>query len=102
MFSPRLNEISLDNISSIIETLDLVAQNFVVYLPLVFTILGLIGFLGNAFIFLQRPLRLNTFCIYSLCGSFSDIINLLVNLFPDSFNRTAGNLVLTMEISISN
>ena len=70
-------------IKSISDVLNGVTQNFIYYLPLIFTILGFIGFIGNAFTYLQRELRSNTCCIYSLCGSFADVINLFLNLFPN-------------------
>ena len=67
---------------SIASDLSSVTQNFVVYLPLVFTIFGSIGFIGNLFTYLQPELRSNTCCIYSLCGSIADIINVIINLLP--------------------
>jgi hypothetical protein len=67
---------------SIADELNLVTQRFINYLPLIFFIFGLIGFIGNLFTYLQAELRSNTCCIYSLCGSILDIINLSLNLFP--------------------
>lgn len=55
--------------------------------------MGLIGFLSNIFTYLQPTLRYNTCCIYSLCGSLIDIINLFVNLLPDYIKITANNLI---------
>ncbi|CAF0830851.1 unnamed protein product [Adineta ricciae] len=73
-----------------------VQQRFINQLPLVITILGLIGFIGNFFTFLQPALRNNSFCIYTLLASFVDIINLFVNLFPLYLNPSAGNLTATI------
>jgi hypothetical protein len=67
---------------SIAGVLNLVSQRFISYLPLIFSIFGFIGFIGNLFTYLQPELRSNTCCIYSLCGSIMDIINLSLNLFP--------------------
>jgi hypothetical protein len=86
--------------SSIIDTLDAIQDRFVNQLPLIFTILGSVGFIGDTFTFLQRTLRRNTFCIYSLCGSFIDIINLYVNLFP-SYIYQGGSSLSTMTNSQS-
>jgi hypothetical protein len=60
-------------------------------LSIAFTILGLIGFIGNAFTFLQPTLRSNTCCIYSLCSSVVDIITLFVNLLPNFVARVIGS-----------
>ncbi|CAF0921747.1 unnamed protein product [Adineta steineri] len=67
---------------SLSDELSFASQNILVYLPLLFFIFGLIGFIGNVFTYLQSQLRSNSCCIYSLCGSFIDIINLSVNSFP--------------------
>lgn len=53
---------------------------FIFNLPFISITLGVIGFVGNAFTFLQPTLRYNTCCIYTLTGSLVDVINLLVNL----------------------
>jgi hypothetical protein len=86
-------------VSTIIVVLNLVQQRFVSQLPLIITLLGLIGFIGNTFTFLQPTLRNNSFCIYTLCGSLVDILSLFINLFPNYVSPTAGNL--TSENSIS-
>ena len=52
------------------------------YALLIWLIFGSVGFVGNLFTYLQAELRQNTCCIYSLCGSIGDIINLLVNVLP--------------------
>ena len=65
------------------DDLNQIFQNFVIYLPLIFTIFGLIGFSGNVFTYLQLELRTNTCCIYTFCGSIVDMINLAVNHFPN-------------------
>ena len=75
---------------SIVDTLNQVSQNFVNYLPLIFSIFGLIGFIGNLFTYLQPELRSNTCCIYSLCGSIIDVINLFLNLFPSYLSVKYG------------
>ena len=64
-------------------TLQQLLVNFIYYLPLIFFILGFIGFIGNLFTYLQTELRTNTCCIYTLCGSVVDIIHLLNNALPD-------------------
>ena len=48
-----------------------------------FLILGILGFIGNLFIYLQPKLRLKTCCIYLLLGSIADILNLLINVFSN-------------------
>ncbi|CAF1093741.1 unnamed protein product [Adineta steineri] len=75
---------------SLSDTLNLISQNILIYLPLVFFIFGLIGFIGNVFTYLQPQLRSNTCCIYSLCGSFIDIINLSINSFPTFLAAKSG------------
>ncbi|CAF3925388.1 unnamed protein product, partial [Adineta steineri] len=67
---------------SIIDILNFITQEVMIYVPLVLVILGFIGFIGNVFTFLQSEFRSNTCCIYLLVGSIVDIINLIVNLFP--------------------
>jgi hypothetical protein len=88
------------SVSSIIAVLNLVQQRFINQLPLILTILGIIGFIGNTFTFLQPILRSNSCCIYTLCGSSVDIINLFVNLFPIYLNPTSGNLVSLISDSL--
>ena len=61
---------------TIIAILDQIKVKFVNQIPLFITTLSLIGFIDNAFTILQPILRSNTFCIYILCGSFVDIINI--------------------------
>jgi hypothetical protein len=68
---------------SLADILNQVTQNFVIYLPLIFVIVGFIGFIGNLFTYLQSELRSNTCCIYLLCGSIIDITNLFLNLLPN-------------------
>jgi hypothetical protein len=84
--------------SHIIFILHFVKQELLIYLPLIFIIFGMIGFIGNAFTFLQPTLRFNTCCIYSLCGSLVDIINLFVNLLSNYTHRTADNLLSLITI----
>ncbi|UJR18196.1 hypothetical protein I4U23_005097 [Adineta vaga] len=67
-------------VSNVVSTLDIVLKRFVNYLPLVFTVCGSIGFLGNVLTYLQPELRSNTCCIYLLCGSIADMMHLFINL----------------------
>ena len=53
------------------------------YFPLVSTILGAIGFLGNVFTFVQPELHLNSCCVYIFCSSIVDFIHLMINVFPE-------------------
>jgi hypothetical protein len=68
--------------SSVIVTLNLILTQYISYLPLIFIIFGVIGFIGNAFTFLQPELRSTTFCIYTLCSSIADVSNLIFNRIP--------------------
>ncbi|CAF1602684.1 unnamed protein product [Adineta ricciae] len=77
---------------SIIDDFNVAQQNFITKLSLIIPILGLIGFIGNVFTFLQPTLRKQSFCLYTLVASFVDILNLFVNLFPQYFNPSSGNL----------
>ncbi|CAF1282539.1 unnamed protein product [Adineta steineri] len=74
-------------VSNTIVILNLLMNQFVNYLPLIFIILGFIGFVGNALTILQLELRSNTCCIYSLCGSIVDIISLFYNVLPLYLNK---------------
>jgi len=74
---------SLQALKTLYDDLNLLYTQFSIYLPLIFFILGFIGFLGNVFTYLQPELRSNTCCIYSLAGSIGDILNLLINLVPN-------------------
>ena len=65
------------------ETAIFILLNVIPYLPLVCTILGLLGFLGNALTILQPELRGNTCCIYTLSSSVVDVLHLLINVFPE-------------------
>ncbi len=80
------------SVNTITVFLNLAQQKFATQLSLVIIILGLIGFLGNIFTFLQPTLRKNSFCIYTLCGSLSDVINMLANLMP-SYVNSAGTIL---------
>ena len=71
-----------DMTKSISDVLNQITANFISYLPLIITIFGSIGFIGNAFTYLQPELRSNTCCIYSFSGSIIDFISLWLNLFP--------------------
>ncbi|CAF1133119.1 unnamed protein product [Adineta steineri] len=75
---------------SLSDNLNFVSQNILIYLPLIFFIFGFLGFIGNVFTYLQPQLRSNTCCIYSLCGSFIDIITLSLDSFPNYFSGKYG------------
>jgi len=91
------NSSSVAKISSTITIISLIQINFIDYLPLIFAILGTIGFIGNLFTFLQPTLRKNTFCIYSLIGSTFDFINLYTNLLPNYLYHTQNILLLITD-----
>ncbi|CAF1610556.1 unnamed protein product [Adineta ricciae] len=95
--SRTLSSSNLPSTKSIIDDLNLVQQRFVNQLPLIITILGLIGFIGNLFTFLQPKLRKNSFCIYTLLASFIDIINLFVNLFPQYLIPASGSAAASIS-----
>ncbi|UJR30242.1 hypothetical protein I4U23_017780 [Adineta vaga] len=80
-------------LTSMINYLQFIKEEYLIYLPLIFIIFGLIGFLGNAFTFLQSTLRYNSCCIYLLCESFIDITNLLINLSSIYRNGSSENLL---------
>lgn len=94
------NETIFDNSTLLSNTfltiLDEVKRKFVYQLPIIFTLFGLLGFVGNLFTFLQLPFRYNACCIYTLCGSCIDAINICVNLFPNCLNPANGNLVASI------
>jgi len=85
-------------VSTIIIVLKLVQQRFFNQLPLIITTFAVIGFNGNTFTLLQPNLRRNLFCIYTLCGSLIDALNLFVNLFPVFIKPLAGNLVSAISV----
>jgi ABC-type thiamin/hydroxymethylpyrimidine transport system permease subunit len=89
----------ISTVSTIIVVLGLVQLRSVSQLPLIIIILGLVGFIGHTFTFLQPTLQRNSFPIYTLCGSLIDIINLFINLFPNYLYRTAGNIVTIISVS---
>lgn len=74
---------TLQTSRSIASDLAFITQNFVNYLPLVFLVLGVVGFIGNLFTYLQAELRSNTYSVYSICGSFVDVATLCINAFPN-------------------
>ncbi|UJR12737.1 hypothetical protein I4U23_016911 [Adineta vaga] len=47
-------------------------------------------FLGNVFTYLQPELRSNTCCIYSLCGSFIDVMHFLFNFLINYLSAMYG------------
>ena len=77
----------------LVDVLHFIKQDVLIYLPLIFIIFRVIGFIGNAFTFLQPSLRFNTCCIYSLCGSFVDVTNLFVNLFSNYIYASTDNIL---------
>jgi hypothetical protein len=87
------------SVSSIVVVLNLIQQRFISQLPLITTILGITGFIGNCFTFLQPTLRSNSCCIYTLCGSLVDIINLFVNLLPIYLSPAVQNLATSISNS---
>lgn len=91
---------STNSTRTVIEILDLIHQRYTSKLPLIITVLGVIGFLGNALTFLQANLRWIPFCIYTLLGSFIDTINIFVNLFSVYLNPIDGNLVVGISTRI--
>jgi hypothetical protein len=93
------NTLSLSR--SLTDTLNSVTNRYVNQLPLILTIVGLIGLIGNAFTFLQPTVRWNTFCIYSLVGSLVDVLNLFINLFPNYIAATNGNLVSDISVRVA-
>jgi len=95
---PSINHTTLSK--SLNDTLNYVTDRYVDQLVLVFLIVGVIGFIGNAFTFLQPTLRWNTICIYSLCGSLVDVFNLFINLFPNYLHITEGNLIIAQSTGI--
>ncbi|CAF3312769.1 unnamed protein product [Rotaria sp. Silwood2] len=69
-------------VTNTIAILNLLLERFVNHLPLIFVILGLVGFIGNALTFIQTELRSNTCCLYLLLGSIIDATVLLFNTLP--------------------
>ncbi|UJR24162.1 hypothetical protein I4U23_027128 [Adineta vaga] len=86
---------------SIIDDLSVVQQRFINKLPLIIPILGLIGFIGNLFTFLQPTLRKNSFCIYTLLASFIDIISLGINHLPNYLKTAVDNVESTSLNSLT-
>jgi len=80
-----------------IDILNFISNQLTRYLPIIFTIIGTIGFIGNLFTFLQPKLRKNTFCLYSLFGSICDILNLYINLLPNYIYKTNNILALISD-----
>lgn len=83
-------EVTTTAASHTIIILSIVQQQFVDYLPLIFVIFGLVGFIGNALTFLHRELRSNTCCIYTFCSSIADVMNIGFNLLPLFLSRKYG------------
>lgn len=83
----------IETTKSIFEDLSLGITVVVGYFPLIFTILGSIGFIGNLFTYLQPELRSNTCSIYLLCGSIVDIIRLFLTVFPAYLGTIYGYYV---------
>lgn len=66
-----------------IPTVIYIIQEILCYFPLIFSVLGFIGFLGNVLMFIQHELRSNSCCIYIFCSSMTDFIHLMINVFPE-------------------
>ena len=79
----NINNTGHELLYSTIDRLNFISNQLTRYLPIIFSIIGTIGFIGNLFMFLQPKLRKNTFCLYSLFGSICDILNLYINLLPN-------------------
>lgn len=88
------NNISID----IIYFLDYIKKEYLVHLPVIFIIFGIIGFIGNAFTFLQPILRYNTCCIYLFSASIIDLINLFVNLLHNYINSKTDNILSLINV----
>lgn len=76
--------------NSLVNILPAITSALSIYLPLIFIIFGIIGFIGNLFTYTQRALRSNTCCIYSLVGSIVDVLNLLFGLLPNGLTAAFG------------
>ncbi|UJR29675.1 hypothetical protein I4U23_017223 [Adineta vaga] len=74
------SNISSSTSSNTVIILNILLRQYIIHLPLIFIIFGFIGFIGNALTYLQLEFRSNSCCIYSLCSSIADIINLIYNL----------------------
>jgi hypothetical protein len=74
-----LNE--LEDMNKSIDLINPIIPKFVVHLPVVWFILGMIGFIGNTLTLLQYRLFSKTYLIYIFCNSIMDIIIVLFNLF---------------------
>jgi len=84
--------------SHIIYILDFIRQEYLVYLPLIIIIFGVIGFIGNLFTFLQPILRFNSCCIYLLCGSLVDVINRFINLLSNYIHAKSNNILSVLTV----
>ena len=67
-----------------------ILTNVIPHLLLAFSLLGLIGFVGNLLTFLQPSLRSNSCCLYTLASSCVDIVHLSINVFPDYLKSRYG------------
>ena len=99
--NPTDNYMVLLSTRSVTEVLTVINQKYIAQLPLIFTILGLIGFIGNLFTFLQPALRKNSFCIYTLLSSCIDVINLFTNLFPMYLTSASDNQTVAVGSSLT-
>lgn len=90
---------SSSSLSTTIIAINFFLHRILVHLPLVLIIFGLVGFISNTFTFLQRPLRCNTYCLYSLCGSIADAITLLLNLLITYMYEAYGKVTIATNIS---
>ena len=73
--------------------LNLLMERFLNHLPLIFFIVGLIGFIGNALTYVRVDLRSNTCCIYLLCSSIMDATVLSINALPIYLSTRYGTYI---------
>lgn len=94
------NETNVNITSSpIIHYFIILKHEFMIYLPIIVILFGTIGFVGNAFTFLQSTLRFNSCCIYLFCGSLVDAINLFINLLSNYVNSATDYILSLITVS---
>ncbi|CAF4185549.1 unnamed protein product, partial [Adineta steineri] len=84
-----------------IDTFEFLLTEILPNIILISFILGLIGFIGNVFTFLQPNLRWSNCCIYMLCSSIVDIIHLTINIFPSYLRNKYSYYTLPWNLSFS-
>ncbi|CAF1447063.1 unnamed protein product [Adineta ricciae] len=67
-----------------------IARRYIIHLPVIFVVLGFIGFLGNTLTYLQKDIRTNPCSIYLFCGSIADITTLLYNMLGNYLAAVHG------------